>query len=782
MTELSSPLVLTREDRLRIERVEQLAGAPTPEVASLLPLLSDRSWAVRRAVVAALAAAGDVAVGGLAEVLRAGRDSETRIAAAVDALAASRGDVESAMLALIRGAVAAPILCDAAQVLGRRRSENGVAALEGLTRHPDDNVAVAAVEALGRIGASAGLDALIAILGSGNFFRTFPAVDVLGRSRDSRAIPPLIGLLDDPLFAVEAARALGRMGALAGVPPLASLLRRANDALARATAVALCAIHGHAVTYLGSGEPVELALRSAIDPFPVVQRLAQAVASASAEEQEALCSVLAWMRDPAAAATLISLLDVIPGAAGSAGRALGRARDPPRLEALRVGGSSRRALLLPLVGARSRSGAEAMVCLQDDDPAVRVLACNALARIGDTSAVPALFRLLGDPDPMLAQAAIGAIQSLGSEETERLALAAARSADPRERRAALRIVAYFGYAKGLDVLLDAARGEDDRLRDAALFGLPFIEDERAIEALLAAAVHRSPRARASAMRALGQAASGERVLERLRAGLSDPDAWVRYYACQSCGRLGAESVAPLIVELMHDPAGQVRVAAVEALAHIGVPAALEGLRRAAHSGDSDVQRAALVGLGIQRRKEAVPTLIAGTAAADAATRLIAVSSLAECEGAEVVPALAGAAADPDEAVRTAAIAGLGRRAEPAAVHALVSLLSQSTERARVIGALAFAAAGRIGGITAALESAGRDVAEGLIAALVRMNRPDATAALIEVLGGAAVEARRAAAVALGGVSSKEAQAALATAARKDPDAEVRRASHAASGR
>lgn len=782
MRQSSSPLVLTREDRLRIERVEQLASAATPDVAGLVPMLSDRSWAVRRAVVAALAELGDGAVAPLSDALRLGRDNEARIAAAVDALSSSRGDAESAMLALIRESQAPPILCDAAQVLGRRKSEKAVPALEELTRHPDDNVALAAVEALGRIGASAGLEALIAILRSASFFRTFPAVDVLGRSRDSRAVPPLVELLDNPIFAVEAARALGRLGALAGVPPLVSLLRRANDALTRAIAVALRDIHAHATTYFGSGEAVEKALQNGIDPFPVVQKVSQAVASASSEEQEALCSVLAWMRDPAAAAALISLLDAVPGAAGRGLRALGRESDPQLLDALRAGGSARRALLLPLVGARSRTSKELLVCLKDEDAAVRVLACNALARIGDTAAVPALFALLGDPDPMLAQAAIGAIQSLGSEETERLALAAARSADPRERRAALRIIAYFGYARGLDLLLEAASGEDDRLRDAALFGLPFIEDERAVAALLAAAAHRSSRARASAMRALGNAAPSEPILQRLRAGLFDPDAWVRYYACQSCGKLGAPGAAERIVELMHDPAGQVRVAAVEALAHIGAPAALQGLREAAQSGDSDVQRAALVGLGIKRRQEAVPTLIAGTAAADAATRLIAVSSLAECEGAEVVPALADSACDPDEAVRAAAIAGLGRRSEASATHALVSLLASSSERDRVIGALAFAAPGRIGGISSALDSASREAAEGLVAALVRMNRPDATAALIEVLTGFPVEARRAAASALGAVSGAEAKEALAGAARSDPDAEVRRASQVPSAR
>ena len=44
------------------------------------------------------------------------------------------------------------ILCDAAQILGRRESARSVPELQRLTEHADDNVALAAVEALGRIG------------------------------------------------------------------------------------------------------------------------------------------------------------------------------------------------------------------------------------------------------------------------------------------------------------------------------------------------------------------------------------------------------------------------------------------------------------------------------------------------------------------------------------------------------------------------------------------------------------------------------------------------------
>src|SRR5690606_13341610 len=137
--------------------------------------------------VAALASLGDVAVGPLCDLLRMSRDDEARLAATVDALVASIGHVEDAVRPLADDANPA-VVADAAQILGRRRSSAEVPTLVRLLGHADDNVAVAAIEALGRIGGRAAIDSLIGAASSGNFFRVFPAIDVLGRSGDPRAV------------------------------------------------------------------------------------------------------------------------------------------------------------------------------------------------------------------------------------------------------------------------------------------------------------------------------------------------------------------------------------------------------------------------------------------------------------------------------------------------------------------------------------------------------------------------------------------------------------------
>src|SRR5204863_6462682 len=130
-----------------------------------------------------------------------------------------------------------------------------------LMAHKDDNVAVAAIEALGRIGGRGAIEALVAAAKSGNFFRTFPAIDVLGRSGDPRAVEPLTALLDDPHCVLEAARALGRSGDRRAVAPLLGLLSRPGDVEVRVAVVALAELQARYLQRYGEARAIAEAAR-----------------------------------------------------------------------------------------------------------------------------------------------------------------------------------------------------------------------------------------------------------------------------------------------------------------------------------------------------------------------------------------------------------------------------------------------------------------------------------------------------------------------------------------
>jgi HEAT repeat protein len=782
VTDVNSPLGLSSRDRSGMEQVQELASNGAASVEALLALLSDPSWVVRRAVVASLARIGTPAVQPLCDALGTDRTNEARLAAAVDALVASEGEVEPAVLLLAEHAENPAVVCDVAQILGRRKSRHAIPVLAGWSEHVDDNVAVAAIEALGRIGGSAAIDPLLRAVRTRNFFRTFPAIAVLGQSGEPRAIPTLIQLLREPHYAAEAASALGRSGQLGAVGPLARLLLEADDALVRAACRALTELRIRNLERFGDPGAVTAAFRAAIAGGAVALSLKRALEGADVGETVALATVLGWLHEEAGVAALVALLDAEPAVADLASRALqslGQEAEPALCAAIRTGDSARRTRLLPLLSARRSVVGELVECLLDPDPVVRTQACNALGRIGDSGAVAPLFELIGDADARVAQAAIAAVQSLGSTDAKVHAISAARSVDPRTRRAALQILSYFGYPEGLDVLLEAIVDDDERIRDAAASGLALLDDPRALSALATAASHASAATRAATMRSLGHAASTPEIVSALTRGLDDPDAWVRYYACQSLGKLQVFASADRIEALLDDTAGQVRVAAVEAMARLGGVRALDALDHASLTGDPDVRRAATTGLGRIRRPKAFELLLRAAESADAATRLAAVSAIAEMTLPETLNALIRIGSDPDERVRVAVFDILAARPGPQATRWLIERLAFDGERERALSGLALALEGRIEGILLALETADAATSAWLLEALLRMRRPNGYAAAEAALHLENVHARRAAAAALSNVHSAAAKDALARAAALDPDPEVRRISASA---
>ncbi|HEY6726244.1 MAG TPA: HEAT repeat domain-containing protein, partial [Polyangiaceae bacterium] len=216
---MTDPRSQARSESERLQRVRALACSGPGALDDLLAMRLDPSWTVRREVVAALGLLGEAALPALCASLVRERDDETRIAATVDALVASNGDVEPALTRLEPSAAPA-VLADVAQILGRRNSRASLETLARLVEHTDDNVAVAAIEALGRVGGRGVVDLLVKAVESRRFFRCFAAIGVLGKSGDPRAIAPLVALLDNAQYGFEAMRALGRTGDRAAVAPL----------------------------------------------------------------------------------------------------------------------------------------------------------------------------------------------------------------------------------------------------------------------------------------------------------------------------------------------------------------------------------------------------------------------------------------------------------------------------------------------------------------------------------------------------------------------------------
>ncbi len=767
-------LTLSAADRARVAEITALGEIVPPAVDTLVVYLDDRSWPVRRAAVAALARAGPPAVPVLVQILQSRRDNEARLAAAVDALAGSTADVAPALLKLTDGA-APPVICDVAQVRGRRKSTFAVFTLAGWVGHDDDNVSVAAIEALGRIGAGAGLDAVIGAATSGRFFRVHAAIDVLARSGDARAIPPLEALLEHPVSGPDAARALARIGDLATVSALSRRLAGTGASMTRLTAVSLSLVVDTLGTRFGVRDGALAAMRAAVvDPNAVIESFSQAISGSDAEERLAMARVLSWLALDGSAAILVQLLrdgGEVARASAAALTAVGKEGQHALLSALRTGTTEDRALVLPLLTTAARNAEEVALCLEDPDAGVRTLACATIARIGSTASLPALFAVLDDVSPAVVQAAITAIQGLGHASIEPLSLQAAASPSATVRRAGLRLLGAFGFASGLEPLVAASKGTDERLAEAAIASLAYLEAPQAGEALFELSRSPKERVRAAALRALGLRGATEDVVARLEEGLTDPAPWVRYYAAQALGRVPARADVAKLARLLDDAAGFVRVAAVEALSHVPAPEAVLAITSAVGSDDPDLRRAALVGLGIGRAPGAAAALLAALNDPDPSTRMVAAGSLVGFGDEEVVAALVRSAQEASPEVRRAALGALAATPGRAATRALFDL---GKDDADALAALATPALGRIPALLEIIEVADAPTAVRVTTVLSRMKRPEARAALTVALVMPLVPTRRAAAAALAVLAAPDTASSLEHARKSDPDPEVRR--------
>ncbi len=761
---------LTDDERGRVERIDRLVAGGAPSIAELLALLSDPSWSVRRAVVAGLAALGDDAVAPLCAWLQHERSDEHAIAAAVDALATSLGaTITAACIALLADADPA-VASDAAQILGRRRATEATPMLARAVDHADDNVAVAAIEALGAINGGRAVDALIAVLGRDRFFRTFPALQVLARTNDPRTIAPIGALLADETYRFEAARALGRAGFAQAILPLASLLDGGDEGAVTLVAFALADLLA-GTTSSGALDHVVATMRSVVGSSRA--RFVAALEHADAAERAAIASVLGRIGDASALPALVQLLDD-PGthaAASAAIQHIGQDHDEAAFATLASGEPvAREALLSSVRSARAAPGVRAM--LSDEDPEIRARACEALARIGDTASVPALFAALGDPSPRVAHAATAAIHSLGVADTAARAIAAVRTGSPAVRRHALRIIAYMGFETAFDTVVLAATDSDPRIAELAVAAFALLADDRVDGVLAELARDAREGVRAATMRVVAQRAHPT-AWRQLGEGLRDEASWVRYYAVQGLGRLGEVTALALVVACLADPAPHVRVAAIEALGHFDDLVAWQALCSVIASPDLDERRAALASMATSGHERALAFLLDGAEAPDIATRLIALSGLARRPEPEALAVLVAAAVG-EPPVGDAALSLLGDRDDAAAATALVDIAIASRLDHPAQRTLSHPGVARLAAITARLPAIDDAGAARLIGALARLRDIPAVKAALALDNPAVRRAAARALIALGDV------AMLVRLAIEDPDHEVRKISASAS--
>jgi HEAT repeat protein len=365
--------------------------------------------------------------------------------------------------------------------------------------------------------------------------------------------------------------------------------------------------------------------------------------------------------------------------------------------------------------------AEARKNLADSNPAVRVKAAQALARLGPKAAPAAgdLVKAAREKDFAVRFAALQALRAIGADAVPALAeglkdsddylrrmilpmlqrhadkAAAAvpalalliRDADPSTRNQAIQIIARTGD-EGVKALAALLKDKDEALRTVVVYALGYAKPS----AELWAAAKLASKDPAVNVRQQGLnilARQGTDAVPLLVGALSDESLQIRLAVIGSLGNLrqSAKAAVPDLEKMLDDKVPPIRQATLSALTNIG-PRTETLARLMPLLDDPDpTTRNAVLGLLIAGGKDGLPHLEKVMKSRNVSVRLLLAENLGRL-GAPSLPLLTATLKDQSADVRAAAADGLGQLGQAAreSTKELHDLLKDDDRTVRVAAA------------------------------------------------------------------------------------------------
>ncbi|MBW4691240.1 MAG: HEAT repeat domain-containing protein [Lyngbya sp. HA4199-MV5] len=775
--ELAAQLVSPHE-RVRLQAAESLiARASLNAGKQLLALLGDESWRVRRVAVEGLAQrqTPDV-IEALMHSLRQDHQNPSVLNGVLQVLARGQIDVVPLLEECLQDADV-DLRIYAITALQNLQDPRVVTILLKALQDADANVQYHAIDALGHQRTVEAVEALLAIAESRDFFLGFPALDALSRIGVPTIASRLLPLLEDDLLCTPAANALATLGDASMVP---ALVQRLNEGTAPVGEIvkALVTLHDRYETELQEGCYIADLTQAALTEAGL-QQFFQTLHNTYSHELLPFVTLLGWLETPVAERALIRLL-AQPSVNQQVVAILiqhGTRVVPLLIDNLTANNADARRLTVEALGRiGDRRAVPALLQLLDAEPELMIYAATALGRIGDERAADALLRLLAHPLAVTRQTGVAALNALGCNNLSTRIESLLSSPNPFVRESATKIAGYFAFPQHQAVLLTHCTDANERVRVAAIEALPCLESPDSVACLVHALDDSSPKVRAAVARGLAQI-DRDTAYEPLLVALNDGDDWVQYYAIRSLGLLRyPEAVAPLAQLTQAHISFSVRLAAIEALGKIGDGAAATALIGLAPiiSADNDLDRAILTALGQTTHPHALTFLLGALKSTDPERRIVVLQALGQQSDSRVVESLQWiAATDETTRVMDAAIATLARFKTPETIAALIELTADRRCRGVCINTLAQLPASCLATIANGLHHVHPEVRHAMVKVLTRLKHPQASQYLYQALTDTNETVRLAVMVSLSQLGNYQITQQLQTISQTDPDPLIR---------
>ncbi|HYP29945.1 MAG TPA: HEAT repeat domain-containing protein [Blastocatellia bacterium] len=457
--------------------------------------------------------------------------------------------VERALVRLLGQSTARKEVIESLVRYGERVTELLVEQLD----HEEVETRRAAVIALGRIGDSAAVPALVEAL-TGDEELTVLAAGALGKIGDRRAFESLLGMIGQPNSAVRQA-VIAAINSL-GHPEMAERAQRLlsdPDPYVRESAVKIAG-------YFCYAECVELLLERCRDEDENVRRAA--------------VEHIPYLEDPRVVPILIDALRNAPprvraAAASAFAQVDGDAALRPLLDALNDPDPWVRYYAARSIGHHrydEAMGVLADVAKADDASHVRIAAIDSLGKIDGPRVVGVLTSFIESPDLNLARAALKSLGQINHPDALPPLLEALRSPQVEPRLEALRALGARGGEEAIRAVQWAAAAEPEpEVAHAAIDALARLGMPDSIAALVNLTAENA--LREAGIDALARL--GEQKIEMVAKGLRHAQSSVRQAVVEALGRTKHPLASETLSGALDDEDPSVRLAAVNALAYLG---------------------------------------------------------------------------------------------------------------------------------------------------------------------------------------------------------------------
>ena len=471
---------------------------------------------------------------------------------------------EKKLIAVLQSNAPEKEKADACRELARIGTKDAVAPLAALL--PDEKLSHMARYGLETIPSPAVDEALRAAAGKLRGKQLVGVIGSIGVRRDSKAVKLLANLLHDSDndVAQAAARALGSIGdqaaakalldALSGVSAAnqlafcEGLLRCAEAATAQGNPKRAMEVYDRLRNVSAPQQVASAALRGAVltrkeDGLPLLKQ-----ALHSDQFSLFLAALRTSQEMPSAGASRL-LQAELP--------ALPTDRQIPLIQTLaRLGDAS----ALPALFNAARSG----------EKPVRLEAIHALAEIGNPSALKVLMELLGDGDHDIAQAAQEGLASLPGKDVDAAIMTMLADSAGTHRIIAMDLIVRRRMTSAVPALLDAAGGSDSKLRIAAVQKLGELAGPADLPPLLnLLGKAKSPEDLEATEQALSavclKATKPDACVSQVEARLAESQPAQKYALVRVLGAVGGASSLQGVRSAVNDPNAEVHAAAIRVL-------------------------------------------------------------------------------------------------------------------------------------------------------------------------------------------------------------------------